>query len=133
MVISVEIIIPINGANTMKDAILTITSALMAPNPEAAMAAPAKPPIRVCDEDEGIPNHQVAKFHMIAATIPENIIGRVIYCSRTAFETVFAIPNPLKYFAIKKATKLKNAAHNTALKGVRTLVETIVAIELAAS
>jgi hypothetical protein len=37
------------------------------------------------------------------------------------------------YFAIKKATKLKKAAQSTALKGVSTLVETIVAIELAAS
>jgi hypothetical protein len=37
------------------------------------------------------------------------------------------------YFEIKKAAKLKNAAHNTAWKGVSTFVETIVAIEFAAS
>jgi hypothetical protein len=142
MVISDEIIIPINGANTMNAAILMITSVLIDSNPDVVypfaiivlmMAAPANPPISVCEEDEGIPNHQVARFHIIAATMPEKITGNVMYCSRTVFETVFAMPNPLKYLAMKKATKLKKAAHNTALKGVRTLVDTIVAIELAAS
>ena len=34
---------------------------------------------------------------------------------------------------MKKAIKLKAAAHKTALKGVKTLVETIVAMEFAAS
>jgi hypothetical protein len=40
---------------------------------------------------------------------------------------------PMIHLAIKKATKLKNAAHITAWKGVSTLVDTIVAIEFAAS
>ena len=133
MVIKVEMNIPIKGARTIKEAILIITSAFIAPKPEAAMAAPANPPISVCDEEDGIPSHQVAKFQTIAAHIPEKIIGKVIYCSITAFETVLAIPKPLKYFAIKNATKLKAAAHRTARKGVRTLVETMVAIEFAAS
>ena len=38
-----------------------------------------------------------------------------------------AVPNP------KAATKLKNAAQTTAMRGVKTLVETTVAMELAAS
>ena len=133
IVINVDINIPISGARIIKEAIFIITSALMAPNPEAAMAAPAKPPISVCDDEDGIPNHQVAKFHIMAATIPEKMIGNVMYCSSTAFETVLAIPKPLKYLAMKNATKLKAAAHNTALKGVRTFVDTMVAIEFAAS
>ena len=59
---------------------------------------------------------------------------KVIYCSTTVLDTVLAIPNPpIIYLAIKKATKLKKAAHNTAWKGVRTLVDTIVAMEFAAS
>jgi hypothetical protein len=33
----------------------------------------------------------------------------------------------------KAAAKLKNAAHRTAFRGVKTLVETIVAMEFAAS
>ena len=81
-----EIIIPISGANTINEAILIITSPLIASKPfevyPLAMivlitAAPANPPISVWDEDEGIPNHQVAKFHKIAATMPENITGNV--------------------------------------------------------
>jgi hypothetical protein len=39
----------------------------------------------------------------------------------------------MMYFETKNAAKLKSAAHNTAWKGVSTLVETIVAMELAAS
>ena len=78
--------------------------------------------------------HQVIRFQVIAAITPANIIGKVIYCSTTVLDTVLAIPNPpIIYLAIKKATKLKKAAHNTAWKGVRTLVDTIVAMEFAAS
>jgi hypothetical protein len=70
----------------------------------------------------------------MAAITPERIMGSVINSSITVFDTVFAIPNPpIMYLAIKNATKLKNAAHSTAWKGVRTRVETMVAIELAAS
>jgi hypothetical protein len=50
--------------------------------------------------------------------------------SFTVFAMVFATPWSLK---IKKAAKLKKAAHTTAWNGDNTLVETIVAIELAAS
>ena len=47
---------------------------------------------------------------------PANIIGKVIYCSTTVLDTVLAIPNPpIIYLAIKKATKLKKAAHNLSL------------------
>ena len=31
------------------------------------MAAPANPPIRVCEEEDGIPFHQVTRFQVIAA------------------------------------------------------------------
>jgi len=41
-----------------------------------AIAAPAKPPIKVCEEEEGIPYHQVSKFQKIAAIKPEKIIGQ---------------------------------------------------------
>ena len=98
------------------------------------MAAPANPPIRVCDDDDGMPFHQVYKFQMIEATTPDKIIGKVIYSSITVFDTVLAIPNPpIIYLAMKKATKLNNAAHNTAWNGESTLVDTMVAMEFAAS
>jgi len=143
MVISEDIIIPMSGANTIKEAILIITSYLMDSNPLVVyplaikvliIAAPANPPIRVWEEDDGIPNHHVARFHIIAAIIPEKITGSVMYCSKTTLATVLAIPNsPIINLAIKKAAKLKKAAHNTALNGDRTFVDTIVAIEFAAS
>jgi hypothetical protein len=43
------------------------------------------------------------------------------------------VPATLCSLKIKKAIKLNAAAHITAWKGVRTFVETMVAIELAAS
>ena len=79
------------------------------------IAAPAKPPISVWEEEDGIPFHQVIRFHEIAAIMPARIIGSVMYCSTTVFDTVFAMPKlPIMYLAMKNATKLKNAAHNTA-------------------
>ena len=127
--------IPIKGARKMKEAIFRITVPFTTDNePHLAIAAPAKPPISVCEEEEGIPNHQVAKFQIMAATIPENIIGNVTKSAITVLETVSAIPKPpIRYLAIKKATKLNIAAQSTAWKGVSTLVDTMVAIELAAS
>jgi len=79
------------------------------------MAAPANPPIKVWEEEEGMPSHQVARFQMMAATMPEKITGKVIKVSTTDLDTVLAIPNsPMMYLAIKKATKLNIAAHKTA-------------------
>jgi hypothetical protein len=68
-----EMTIPITGASTIKATTLRIGARLIAditPAPTVAafaIPAPAKPPIRVCDELEGIPNHQVNKFQVMAA------------------------------------------------------------------
>ena len=40
-------------------------------NPACAIAAPAKPPIKVWDEEDGIPYHHVRRFQQIAAIIPD--------------------------------------------------------------
>ena len=66
----------------------------------------------------------------IAPTSPARItawvtIARSIIPDPTVFAT--AVPKP------NAAAKLKNAAHITALAGVRTRVETTVAMEFAAS
>ena len=37
------------------------------------MAAPAKPPINVWEDEEGMPSHQVNKFQRMAAIRPEKI------------------------------------------------------------
>jgi len=106
---------PMKGARKMKAAIFRIMFNWIASKPCAMIAAPANPPIRVWEEEEGMPFHQVNRFHAIAAITPDRIIGNVIYCSTTVFDTVLAIPNPpIIYLAMKNATKLKNAAHITA-------------------
>ena len=51
----------------------------------------------------------------------------------SGFTTPFPIVVATVSGKIKKAIKLKNAAHHTAANGDNTLVETIVAIELAQS
>jgi hypothetical protein len=129
--------IPINGASTMKEIILIMVGPSIAPNPVAplldnkacAMAAPPKPPIRVCEELEGIPNHQVIRFQAMAAMRPARITARVMYSVFTVLAMVLATP----WSKIKYAAKLKNAAHTTACKGVNTFVDTTVAIAFAAS
>src|SRR5580698_5551085 len=102
--------------------------------PAWASAAPTKPPIRVWEELDGMPSHQVSRFQPMAAISPEKMTGKVIKSRPTKCAMVLPILNsPMKYRKMKKAAKLKMAAHNTAWKGVSTLVETIVAIEMAAS
>src|SRR5215207_736331 len=111
--------IPTKGARKINSTVFITGAELTAPRPPWAMAAPAKPPIRVCEEEEGMPNHQVSKFQAMAAIRPEKTTGRVIHSSFTVLAMVFATPWSLK---IKKAAKLNNAAHTTAWNGVSTFV-----------
>ena len=70
----------------------------------------------------------------MAAINPEKITSSVMKSFVTELAMVLPILNsPITYFEIKKAPKLKSAAHKTAWKGVSTFVETTVAIEFAAS
>ena len=66
------------GAKKIKAAILRMTGAWIEPQPAAATAAPAKPPIKVCDEEDGMPYHHVKRFQTMAAMTPERIIGKVM-------------------------------------------------------
>ena len=68
------------------------------------MAAPAKPPIRVCEEEDGIPFHQVTRFQVIAAITPANIMGRDIllyhslgYCIGDTESTYYIFGNEKGY------------------------------------
>src|SRR5580693_1383007 len=102
--------------------------------PAWASAAPMNPPSSVCEELEGMPDHQVNRFQAIAATRPAKITWRLMKSLLTEAAMVLPILNsPTTYREIKNAAKLKTAAQSTAWKGLSTLVETIVAIELAAS
>ncbi len=98
--------------------------------PTLAIAAPAYPPMSACEELVGRPRYQVIRSQMIAparpAKITEKVTTRMSIIPRPTVDAT-AVPN------MNAATKLKNAAQMTALPGVRTRVETTVAIELAAS
>ena len=77
-----------------------------------------------------MPKYQVIRFQTIAPIRPaEHDVrvddGDVDQAAPIVFAT--AVPNT------KAATKLKNAAQNTAMNGVSTRVETTVAIEFAES
>src|SRR3989344_8059786 len=83
-----------------------------------------------CEELVGRPRYQVIRFHIIAPkSPPSTTIGVTTLISIRPLPMVFATAVP----KTKNAMKLKNAAHTTACRGERTRVETIVAMELAAS
>src|SRR6187431_120922 len=90
------IIIPMMGARKIKLAVFNIIALLMVLNPPWAIAAPANPPMRVCEDDDGIPNHQVRRFQEMAAIRPEKITTIifvwVIISLCTVLATVSATP-----------------------------------------
>src|SRR6185312_9093234 len=121
-----------NGAMKMNFTISMSLSQRSAPQPAWATPAPAIPPMSACDDDVGRPHHQVRRSHTMAPTRPARITTTYLGSSAlmcTIFDTVSAT------FGAKMnmATKLKNAAHSTAVCGLSTRVDTTVAIELAAS
>ena len=101
---------PIIGAKKINKTTLRISPLSMTPKPACATAAPAKPPIKVCDEEEGIPNHQVSKFQKVAASKPERITQRSMALLSTVLATVFQT----LISKTQKAMTLNKAAHNTA-------------------
>src|SRR5467141_410251 len=89
-----------------------------------------RPPTRAWDELVGNPNHHVMTSQEMAPVRTASSSQAVtIFGSIVPFPIVEATLTP----KTKAATKLKNAAQSTATRGVRTLVETTVATELAAS
>ena len=108
-------IMPTSGASTIKLAVLRMMGEFTAFQPPAAMAAPANPPIRVWEEEEGIPYHQVRRFQRIAAINPERMTHNMllvwISAGFTVLATVSATPWSLN---MKNATELKMAAQRTA-------------------
>src|SRR5215472_5652904 len=99
--------------------------------PAAANAAPQRPPIKAWLELEGKPSHHVSKFQIIAPSKAQMMMSDVSdtsLASTSPEEIVLATAVPA--IAPKRFV---TAAITTAWRGVRTLVETIVAIELAVS
>jgi hypothetical protein len=86
--------------------------------------------VRVCEELDGRPNHQVTRFHIIAAINADAITVRLI---TSGLITLLPIVCATFKGKMTNAIKLKKAAILTAAIGDNTFVETTVAIELAES
>src|SRR4029077_8438332 len=101
-----------------------------AESPAFAIPPPTSPPIKACELEDGMPSPQVIRFQTIAPTRAAKIT-----CTSTTLGSMIPVPIVWATLSPKttKATKLKNAAQNTAYCGRSTRVDTIVAIELAAS
>ena len=96
----------------------------------AARAAPTRPPMSACDDDEGSPNHQVIRFQVMAPISAAKTIETV------AALGVSMIPAPTvlaTLVEISAPTRFITAARASATRGVSALVETATAMELAAS
>src|SRR5437762_1008689 len=94
-----------------------------------ASAAPQRPPMSEWLELEGNPNHQVAMFHANAAIRAQSTVGIVTMLVSTSPLPIVDATAPPRSAPVR----LKNAAIAMALRGVRTRVETTVAIAFAAS
>src|SRR2546422_8830009 len=98
-------------------------------SPDAASAAPTRPPISACDELEGRPNHQVSRFQAIA---PSNAASTVFVLIRS--DATMSLPTVLATAVVTNApARLATEATRTASRGVRALVETEVATAFAVS
>src|SRR6266705_1326221 len=115
---------PVCGSTLVNDHLITLQF------PAAdANAAPHNPPMRAWLELVGNPNHHVKRFQKIPPSIAARLVSDVTYAvSISPAPTVFATASPES-----APTKLKTAANRTAMRGVKTRVETTVAMELAAS
>src|SRR3954447_16698864 len=97
----------------------------------AARAAPARPPMRAWEDEDGSPNHHVMRFQPVAPT-------RAAATSHSPLTPVGAsmIPEPIvaATFPPKKApNRLAIAAIARATRGLRARVEIEVAMAFAAS
>ena len=102
----------------------------MAPKPALAVPAPTMPPTSACEEEDGMPSPQVTRFQVMApVSAPKITAGSMTLASTMPRPMVSATCRPKN----RKAMKLKNAAQTTAYCGRSTRVETMVAMELAAS
>jgi len=121
--------IPSSGDTTMKMTVFCRLGPSTTLQPALATPAPITPPIRAWDDEVGSPSHQVVRFHAIAPISPANTTASLTAVGSMILPTVLATC----VRKTRKAMKLKKAAQTTASLGFSTLVETTVAIELAAS
>ncbi|MNW51689.1 hypothetical protein D3C74_291810 [compost metagenome] len=97
--------------------------------PTAARTEPTTPPMRACEELDGIPSNQVSRFQVIPPTRPASTTSRVM---------MFASTIPLAMVAAtardrNAPTRLRTADSATAVLGLRARVAMDVAIALPVS
>ena len=99
--------------------------------PADASAAPIRPPIRACDDDDGMPKYQVTRFQKIAPSSAASTTtrpGTPVGASMIPLPTVDATAVPRN-----APTRFITAAMISAVRGASARVDTEVAIALAAS
>src|SRR5688572_23000095 len=95
----------------------------------ADSAAPHRPPISACEDDDGSPRHHVIRFQTIAPSS-----AQISTCEVTATTSVSTRPEAIVLATAVPANapiRLVTAASITAWPGESTLVATTVAIEFA--
>jgi hypothetical protein len=96
-----------------------------------AMAAPTRPPMSACEDDDGSPNHQVMRFQTIAPISAASTTSSPLSpwgATMMPEPTVSATPVPRN-----APTRFIDAAMSSAARGVSARVDTDVAIAFAAS
>src|ERR1700736_659418 len=121
---------PTTGDSTIASSVLDSPLHTAADRPAFASPPPSNPPIRACELLEGMPKAQVMTFQTMAP-----IRAAKITCASMMLGSTMPVPMVCATFSpnTRNATKLKNAAHSTAYCGRSTRVDTMVAIEFAAS
>src|SRR3954465_6112957 len=107
----------------------TIPLQITASGPFAATIAPTTPPISACDEDDGRPNHHVARFQTIAPISPANTISSVTSPALTMPVAIVAATSSDR----NAPTKFSVDDIATATRGDIARVETDVATAFAVS
>src|SRR3954470_6933495 len=96
-----------------------------------ASAAPTRPPISACEDEDGRPKYQVTKFQTIAPINAESTTARpAAPAGGSMIDAAMVTATPVER---KAPSKLPIAAMVSATRGVSARVETALAIALAAS
>src|SRR5216684_6175244 len=121
---------PTSGDSTIASNVFERPLQTAAEIPALAIPPPTSPPIKAWELLDGIPSPHVIRFQTIAPTNAAKIT-----CASMTLGSTMPVPMVCATLSpnTRKAMKLKNAAHSTAYCGRSTRVDTIVAIELAAS
>src|SRR3954449_4492684 len=100
-----------------------------APVPAAANVAPITPPMSACEDDDGSPNHHVARFQEIAPIRPPSTTVGVIAPASTIPPAIVAAT----FSEMNAPAKFRIAASATATLGGSAPVAIVVAIAFAVS